>query len=92
MAFHLLTDHKRWSKKRDSHIQAARECRAALTDPSGHWRYAPTDPRVEKAVRSWIALARRAHAIAMGRKPLIADFTYSGSDGSVRGILYAREQ
>jgi hypothetical protein len=87
----LLTDAAHWRSKRAEYLQGARNCKETLTNPNGHWRYPPNDPRVNAAVAKWVIRARNAHAFALGRKPVIPNFLYMGPEGSYQGPLYARE-
>lgn len=81
----------RWRTHRDNAMLSARACRAALTDPTGHYRLAPDDQRVKDAVASWVAKARRAHAIALGREPVIRNMVVVDAEGAVSGAVYAGE-
>ncbi len=60
-----------YRKSRKSNMIAARQNRDALTNPEGFWKYAPDDERVKAATAKWVARARHAHAVAMGREPVI---------------------
>ena len=84
---HGLTDRGKWIRKRDEAIQMARDTRATLTRPDGHWRYPDDDPRVAKAVQFWVDRARRAHAIALGRQPIIRNIVINNQQSQ----LFARE-
>lgn len=81
-----------WRRKRAHGLIAARECREALTNPTGIWRYSPDDPRVKEAVGKWVARAKNHHLIAMGRKPLNGTFVVmSRTGGDVAQNPYVRE-
>lgn len=84
-----LLDAARWRQKRATNIAMARKTRATLTDTASHWRYAPEDERVQKATAHYVRRARRAHAIAMGREPVIKDIVIVDNGGGYRGPLYA---
>jgi hypothetical protein len=85
----MLTDKQIWKRQRRENMQAARACRQALTNPHGYWRYASDDYRVIEAVGSWVARARRAHAIFMGREPIAKSFICIHNDNVKGGQLYA---
>lgn len=70
-----------WRQKRAHSLIVARDTREVLTDPRGHWRYLPDDPRVKAAVGKWVARARNHHLIAMGWKPLSGRFVVMGRTG-----------
>ena len=85
-----LFDPETWKTQRREAMEAARGCRAVLTDPEGSWRYAPDDERVRKGVGVWVAKARRAHAIALGRKPVLPQFAYVDETGYRVGPVHVR--
>ena len=78
-----------WLKNRDACLIGARECRSALTDPQGHWHYARGDERLNTAVGLWVARAREAHRIGMGRRPVIANAVVIDGGLAVAGPLDA---
>jgi hypothetical protein len=84
-----LTTTAHWRKARTDYLTAARQCRDTLTDPAGHWRYAPHDQRVKAAVQKWIDRAKAAHAISMGRQPVIVKAIVVNQGEAVEGSLYA---
>jgi hypothetical protein len=79
---------ERWFQKRDEEMEYCRKNMAVLTDPNGFWKYDRRDPRVLKANAHCIERARRCHAIAMGRVPLIKNFIVADESGAVKGDLY----
>ena len=68
-----LTDRAKWLGKREEAIYMARRTRETLIDAKSHWRYPPDDSRVAAAVQIWVDRARHAHAIAMGRHPVMSN-------------------
>lgn len=78
-----------YRNSRRNNMVAARECRAALTSARGSWKYAPDDERVREAVAVWVARARHAHAIAMGRKPAIKNAVAFNYGHVTTGPIYA---
>jgi hypothetical protein len=79
-----------WIKTRRNNLIAARECRQALTNPAGFWKYAPDDARVAKAVAVWVEKARQCHAIAMERRPVIENAVVINYGTAQHGSFYAR--
>jgi hypothetical protein len=73
-----------WIKARKSNMIAARECKAALTNPEGFWKYAPDDARVNKAVAIWVQKAWQSHEIVVNRRPVCFASTHAGE-----GYVYA---
>jgi hypothetical protein len=100
----MIPDSTRWRALRASNMDAARKCRAALTEdkPCSYVgidgvrhayvmkaRCQPGDPEVNVAVRKWVDRARHAHAIAMGREPVVKNFVFIGQQGAYQGPVYA---
>ena len=99
-----LTSKVTWLAKRDVYMEAARECKNALTIDrpysftscgkifyvSGTARYSgqPEHPNVKAAVSVWVAKAKRAHAIAMGREAVIENAIFINNQQSAEGGLY----
>lgn len=87
-----------WRRRRAGNIQAARRCREALTMlqhvtiDDVTWltwpRFTAEDPIVREAVGQWVARARRAHRVALGREPVIPNFIYVNNATTIRGELY----
>lgn len=84
-----LTAKANWKRKRDESLSMARLTRITLTRLDGFWGYAPDDIRVAAAVSKWVELARRAHAVYMGREPIIPNFIYINNETVRTGALYA---
>lgn len=82
-----LTDRAKWLGKREQAMYMARRTRETLTDPQSNWRYPPDDQRVAAAVRVWVDRARHAHAVAMGREPVIPNVIINNQHGQ----LFARK-
>jgi len=80
----------KWRMNRAENIEAGRACRATLTDPEGHWRYASDDARVAMAVSVWIDRARRCHAIVMGREPVIRKVVIDHYGTVAQGPVFAQ--
>ena len=78
-----------YRSSRADNMDAARACKAALTNPKGFWRYPPDDARVKAAAGEWVRRARRAHRILMGRQPIISKFAVMRDGNGVTGDLYA---
>lgn len=100
----MIPDTTRWRTLRAGYLEAARKCRAALTedtqcsyiglDGTQHAyvmkaKYQPGDPRVHEAVEKWVARAKKAHAFALGREPVVKDFVFIGPEGAYQGPVYA---
>lgn len=75
-----------WFKKRDEYMRAARDCRDIL-----HRTLSAEDPRVRDAVNIWVSKARRFHAIAMNREPIIRNCIFISGSDVASGALYAKE-
>jgi hypothetical protein len=78
-----------WIKARTEYLTAARACRDTLTNPEGYWKYSAEDDRVKAAVQKWVQRAREAHAIALGRRPVIEKAIVINQGEAVTGSLYA---
>jgi hypothetical protein len=104
MLLDMFTDATRWRALRAGYLEAARKCREALTTDKEccytgldgvqrtfvlEARCQPGDPEVKAAVRYWVQRARRAHAIAMGREPVMKNFVFIGQQGAYQGPVYA---
>ena len=87
----FIGDRQYWGEKRWEYLDAARECRAALTRSDGLYGYDASDERVKAAMRFWIHRARDAHAFALGRKPVVSGAVVIASGRASIGDLYARE-
>lgn len=86
-----LTDAAFWRIARRNNLSMARVTRALLIAPHGHWHLSADDARVKAAVGAWVERSRNAHAIAMGRRAVIENFSYADSNGfSASGQLYAK--
>lgn len=85
-----LTTSAKWFHQRDSYMKAARMNMRALLRKNGAWAYNRTDPQVLQANATWVKLARRCHAIAMGRIPIFSDFTIINNEWSQRGAIYVK--
>lgn len=85
-----LGDKEFWKEARDGDMIAARECRDALTNPEGHWRYDKDAARVKEAVGSWVRRARNAHELAMGRRPVIEKVVVITNSATMHGQLLAK--
>jgi len=86
MLFQYLSDINIWRKKRSEYLQYARQCRDTLVTKRG---LSVDDEVVKTAVMWWVKRARRAHAIVMGREPVIDNFVAITSHGTYKGELYA---
>jgi hypothetical protein len=93
-----LSTPEQWKKNRASYMEAARSCREALTVPKysiwndrePHNEVFPSDhPVVKEAVGVWVQKSRKAHAFALGRKPVIENFTLIQNGKAASGQLYA---
>jgi len=82
-------DPEHWKKYRTAMMTAARGCRIALIRPDGVYRLSADDACVKIAVGKWVARARRAHALAMGREPVIERFSFIINEGIAYGSIYA---
>lgn len=85
----MIFEADHWRKARKGYVDAARQCKATLTDKDGCWSYDTSDERVKLAMDFWLHRARNAHAFALGRKPVIKNFYYADNNGSYSGELYA---
>lgn len=81
-----------WLTARDNAMIAARENRAALTNPEGGWHFASDDARVKAAVGNWVAKARDCHNIALGRRPVIQKVISIRNGQVSEGVAYAIAQ
>lgn len=80
-----------WRKARTEYMDAARACRDALTRADGYWCYERTDPRVKIALGAWVQRARNAHAIALGRRPVMPNVIIIQNDKPTRyGAAFAQ--
>jgi hypothetical protein len=80
-----------WRQKRAENLIGARNCREALINPDGPWGYSPDDERVKAGVRVWVARAKRCHEMALGRKPVMENFTFISREGGFSGQVFASE-
>lgn len=81
----ILANKTTWQMLRRSYLKAARACRDTLIGRG----YKPNDTNVYDAVMFWVKRARRAHAIVMGREPIIDNFVAITSHGTYQGPLYS---
>jgi hypothetical protein len=84
----MMTDPVRIRAKRDSYMEAARACKATLTDPNSYWTLSADDERVKHAVGAWVAKARAFNRQLIGVAPVIPNFHYITPMQSISGDLY----
>lgn len=63
-----------WRQRRKDAMMCARKLKKILTNPTGHYQYAPDDERLKHALRFWVNRAKRYHALSLGRESLHMEF------------------
>lgn len=71
-----------WLKTRNDYLEAARKCQETLISNGA------SQERINLGVSKWVARAKNAQAIAMGRKPALPNFLNADQDQTTFGDVY----